>query len=176
LPLNGFRIRHLADNDLNFNYAQSVQEQPRGCYEIELVIQKIVRPNYSDRLELSPVQMTAHLKIIQTLRDQIFASIDAPDKKSTFDAQLPWIPSYAEIKTAVSASREVPDEVLKEALAPLLKNINVNSEWYLSAYSDVKIAFDNGDVASAREHFLECGYFEGRMADDAFGRWVDSSE
>jgi SAM-dependent methyltransferase len=175
LPLNGFRIRHLADNDLNFNYSQSVQERPRGCYEIEFVIQKITRPGYSERLEFSPAQMASHRKIIQTLCNQILASIDAPEKKSALDAQLPWIPSYAEIVATVSASRDIPDEVLKEALSLLLEKVMVNSEWYLSAYPDVRAALDNGDIASASEHFQQWGYFEGRMADDTFGRWVDGT-
>jgi SAM-dependent methyltransferase len=54
LPVNGFRVRHLADNDYAYDYEHPIDQHPRGCYEIELVVQKIARPSYSDRLEFSP--------------------------------------------------------------------------------------------------------------------------
>src|SRR5207244_794639 len=44
LPPNGFRIRHLAENDFGFDYATPIGEHARGCYEIELVVEKIHRP------------------------------------------------------------------------------------------------------------------------------------
>lgn len=50
LPINGFRIRHLADNDLNFDYSLPANQHSTGCYEIELVLEKIARPEYSDQL------------------------------------------------------------------------------------------------------------------------------
>ena len=53
LPINGFRVRHLADNDQAYEYEHPIERHPRGCYEIELVLQKIARPSYSDRLELA---------------------------------------------------------------------------------------------------------------------------
>ena len=55
LPINGFRVRHLADNDYAYDYEHPIDKHPRGCYEIELVVQKIARPAYSDRLEFSRV-------------------------------------------------------------------------------------------------------------------------
>lgn len=42
LPVNSFRVRHLQDNDQNHDYQQSNFEHSKGCYEIELVIEKIV--------------------------------------------------------------------------------------------------------------------------------------
>src|SRR5207237_414870 len=56
LPVNGFRIRHLADNDLGFDYSTPIGQHARGCYEIELVIEKIERPSHSDLFELPPQQ------------------------------------------------------------------------------------------------------------------------
>src|SRR5262245_13563378 len=53
LPPNGFRIRHLAENDVGFDYSTPIGENARGCYEIELVIEKIRRPAHSDQFELS---------------------------------------------------------------------------------------------------------------------------
>jgi SAM-dependent methyltransferase len=54
LPTNGFRVRHLADNDYQYDYELPLDRHPQGCYEIELVVQKIARPWYSDGLERRP--------------------------------------------------------------------------------------------------------------------------
>lgn len=40
LPPNSFRVRHLQDNDKGHDYSQLADEHSKGCYEIELVIQK----------------------------------------------------------------------------------------------------------------------------------------
>jgi SAM-dependent methyltransferase len=44
---NSFRVRHLADNDLWFNYSLGPEAHSVGCYEIELVLQKISVPVWS---------------------------------------------------------------------------------------------------------------------------------
>lgn len=44
LPLGEWRLRHMCDNDLNFDYSLSDIEHSQGCYEIECVIEKI--PDY----------------------------------------------------------------------------------------------------------------------------------
>ena len=46
LPPNCYRIRHLADNDRDFNYEDGPDKLPSGCYEIELCIQKIAHPGW----------------------------------------------------------------------------------------------------------------------------------
>ena len=45
----------------------------------------------------------------------------------------------------------------------LLQDIDVDEAWYLTQYPDVAEAIQQGIVASAREHFLADGYFEGRL-------------
>ena len=45
----------------------------------------------------------------------------------------------------------------------LLSGIEVNETWYLSQYPDVAEAIRKGVITSAKEHFLNDGYFEGRM-------------
>ncbi len=49
LPHNSFRLRHLADNDAGYDYAIGPEAHAIGCYEIELVIEKIQPPAW--RLE-----------------------------------------------------------------------------------------------------------------------------
>jgi SAM-dependent methyltransferase len=43
---NSYRVRHLAENDANYRYDFAPDRHPDGCYEIELVIQKIVPPDW----------------------------------------------------------------------------------------------------------------------------------
>ena len=47
LEPNVYRIRHLADNDFGYHYEASPNRHPAGCYEIELVAQKINGPSWS---------------------------------------------------------------------------------------------------------------------------------
>ena len=46
LDMNSFRLRHLKDNDIGFDYALGPEHHSDGCYEIELVIEKIRRPDW----------------------------------------------------------------------------------------------------------------------------------
>jgi SAM-dependent methyltransferase len=41
---NTYRVRHCCDNDAGYDYSRGPDEHAHGCYEIELVIQKIVPP------------------------------------------------------------------------------------------------------------------------------------
>jgi len=47
LQPNTYRVRHLADNDLGYDYNLSADQHPYGCYEIEIVIEKIKPPPWS---------------------------------------------------------------------------------------------------------------------------------
>jgi hypothetical protein len=38
----------------------------------------------------------------------------------------------------------------------------VDEEWYLKEYEDIAQAVRNGTIESARQHFVDDGYFEGR--------------
>lgn len=46
LPPNTYRIRHLQDNDIGYDYSIPPEIHANGCYEIELVIQKIKEPTW----------------------------------------------------------------------------------------------------------------------------------
>ncbi len=45
----------------------------------------------------------------------------------------------------------------------LISGIVVNEEWYLEEYPDIGRAVKDGLVKSARQHFIDDGYFEGRL-------------
>ncbi|MBB5730439.1 hypothetical protein FHS99_002942 [Sphingomonas prati] len=46
LDENSYRIRHLVENDAGFNYRPTPRETGSGCYEIELVVERIVQPHW----------------------------------------------------------------------------------------------------------------------------------
>jgi hypothetical protein len=45
----------------------------------------------------------------------------------------------------------------------LLSAVQVDEAWYLKQYGDVAKAIEQGTAASAKQHFVESGYFEGRL-------------
>jgi hypothetical protein len=47
LKPNSYRVRHLADNDVGYRYDIPVDRHPDGCYEIELVAEKIQPPAWN---------------------------------------------------------------------------------------------------------------------------------
>ena len=44
----------------------------------------------------------------------------------------------------------------------MISGIQVNEEWYLTEYPDIAQAIREGKVGSARQHFIDDGFFEGR--------------
>ena len=49
-----------------------------------------------------------------------------------------------------------------EIIKLLLRGTTVDEKWYLEEYPDVADAIRDGAFRSARHHFIENGYFEGR--------------
>ena len=45
----------------------------------------------------------------------------------------------------------------------LLRGIEVDEAWYLKQYPDVAEAIRGGAIISAKDHFMNDGYFEGRI-------------
>lgn len=48
LPPNSFRVRHLCDNDQGYDYGIGPLDPATGCFEIELVLEKIVQPHWDN--------------------------------------------------------------------------------------------------------------------------------
>lgn len=55
------------------------------------------------------------------------------------------------------------DELL-EIIKKLLQAVEVDEQWYRDTYSDVDEAIKAGAYRSAKQHFVENGYFEGLYA------------
>jgi hypothetical protein len=57
----------------------------------------------------------------------------------------------------------VEENRLRDLLRALLRDVEVDEKWYMDANSDVRAAFRQGKVSSARDHYIESGYFEDRF-------------
>jgi hypothetical protein len=53
-------------------------------------------------------------------------------------------------------------EDLQQVVRLLLRAVHVDEDWYLRQHPDVKEAVAKGVFRSAKHHFIESGYFEGR--------------
>jgi hypothetical protein len=53
-------------------------------------------------------------------------------------------------------------EDYQKMIRTLLAGIDVDEEWYLRTYADVAEGIGKGVIISARQHFVDHGYFEGR--------------
>jgi len=69
--------------------------------------------------------------------------------------------TFAASKGELSIS--APYAQFTQLIRTLLQGIDVDEQWYLEQYPDVAEAIRTGIVASAKEHFLNDGYFEGRI-------------
>jgi hypothetical protein len=81
-----------------------------------------------------------------------------------------FILSYANLLKQAGLSPEKLRGVVKiEAdkiialLKHLLRGIHVDEAWYRKKYEDVDLAIKSGSYESAKHHFVEDGYFEGRQ-------------
>jgi hypothetical protein len=61
-----------------------------------------------------------------------------------------------------SGTTTVHARLLLDILKSFLQVVAVDEARYCQAYPDVAAAIAAGNIASARTHFIECGYFEGR--------------
>ncbi len=61
LAPNHYRVRHLADNDAEYSYELGPDRHAQGCFEIELVIQRIAPPPWT----LEPGEPSWDLDVIQ---------------------------------------------------------------------------------------------------------------
>ncbi len=48
-------------------------------------------------------------------------------------------------------------------LRTMIQGIEVDEAWYVRTYDDIGNAVKDGAVRSARQHFVDDGYFEGRL-------------
>jgi FkbM family methyltransferase len=79
LEPNSYRVRHLIDNDIGFDYSILQPRSAVGCYEIELVLEKIQTPCWSirrDRYSAADFQSQVLLAVRPFLFETDFAITD----------------------------------------------------------------------------------------------------
>lgn len=83
---------------------------------------------------------------------------------------MKYIPPFDMIRRSVEISTvkgelrvNVSYEDFINLLKTMLAGIDVNEEWYLQTYDDIARAVREGLIKSAKQHFVDDGYFEGRM-------------
>ncbi len=82
--------------------------------------------------------------------------------------QHAYLISYARLRELLGFASDdeqavlLSAEALQNAVRMLLRGIHVDGDWYERQYPDVKDAIANGIFRSAKHHFIESGYFEGR--------------
>jgi hypothetical protein len=54
-------------------------------------------------------------------------------------------------------------EEFVKILRSMIAGIEIDEQWYLRTYEDIADATRAGSVRSARQHFIDDGYFEGRL-------------
>jgi SAM-dependent methyltransferase len=164
LPPNGFRIRHLAENDVGFDYSTPIGEHARGCYEIELVIEKIRRPAYSDQFELPDDKRAQLEQKHRAVAEALAAAMSSKKNERALRglAAQPYFPTYEIVRSRLAAQGDIDETGLKETLRRILPLAAFDEALYLRLYPDVKHAIETGALTSARDHFVAHGYFEGR--------------
>lgn len=168
LPVGEFRFRVMRDNDADFDYPLPPTEYPRGCYEIETVIQRIARPAYADLLRLSPAAnaaVAAYKTMIETIlrHDSLGVALDQGALEQ-FGRACP-IPPYAIVRAMF---HDTPHTRLRELLWPLVDPAVIDTEWYVNHHVDVAAGVRAGKF-SAAQHYRHSGYFECKLPSLAVG-------
>ena len=83
---------------------------------------------------------------------------------------MKYLPPFELIRRSIEISTirgELRVNVAYEDFVKILKKmivgIEVDEDWYLRTYEDIAKAIGDGIVKSAQQHFVDDGYFEGRL-------------
>jgi hypothetical protein len=81
-----------------------------------------------------------------------------------------YIPPFELIRSSVEISTvrgelrvNMAYEDFVKVLRTMIAGIEVNDAWYLRTYEDIAAAIRDGIVKSSKQHFVDDGYFEGRL-------------
>ncbi len=83
---------------------------------------------------------------------------------------MKYVPPFDLIRRSVEISTvkgelrvNVSYEDFINILKMMIAGVEVDEEWYLRTYEDIAQAVKEGTIKSARQHFVDDGYFEGRL-------------
>ena len=168
LPLAAWRLRSLRDIDEGFRYDLPPEAHPKGCYEIELVVERIAEPAYAARLMPTP-QAEAVVGFFARMLGEAAMARAAGQTAEVSDiqailAKLP-LPSYRQLEGRLPAGVTKTDTM--PILRPLVQQAPFDEADYLARYADIRKSVEDGRLASGHAHYVGSGYFEGRLATPA---------
>ena len=83
---------------------------------------------------------------------------------------MKYLPPFDLIRRSIEISTvrgelrvNVSYEDFVKILKKMIVGIEVDEDWYLRTYEDIAKAIRDGIVKSAQQHFVDDGYFEGRL-------------
>lgn len=83
---------------------------------------------------------------------------------------MDYFPPFEVIRRAMDVTTvrgelrvNVSYENFVKLLKTIIKGLEVDPEWYETMYEDIGDAIRTGAIRSARDHFINDGYFEGRL-------------
>ncbi len=165
LPLAAWRLRMLRDIDEGFRYELPPEAHPKGCYEIEAVVEKITPPAYAQRLAPTPQAQKLTAYFAGLLADASAAraagNTHAVGEAQAIMAALP-LPSYRQLEPLL------PPGLTRVQTIPILRPVVAQAAFdeadYLDRYPDIRRGVAEGRLASGQAHYVGSGYFEGRFA------------
>jgi len=171
LPVGGYRIRSLKDIDEGFDYTTPPNRHAKGCYEIELVLQKIKIPDYAEALRPSPIAGDFLAFYAALVREAMRSHQRGRTSQVTHIQgilSLVPLPPFQVLQKelrGMAAPYDASGKLLRQLrpiLEPVLARKPFDENWYLAAYPDVAKAVLADPSASSHAHFIRHGYFEGR--------------
>jgi hypothetical protein len=81
-----------------------------------------------------------------------------------------YLPPFELIRRSIEISTvrgelrvNVSYEDFVKILRTVIRGVEVNEAWYARSYEDIGNAVEAGVIGSAKQHFVDDGYFEGRL-------------
>ena len=169
LPIGAWRLRSLCDNDEGFGYRVPPEMHAQGCYEIELVVQRIQPPAYASRLVASRQAQ----EIVRCFANLAAAAVEARAAGRSQDvaeiqvllAAMP-LPAIRQLQAVLPASVMA---ALPPVLRPVVERAAFDETDYLARYGDIRRGVEEGRLLSGHAHYTQNGYFEGRFANPVPG-------
>jgi SAM-dependent methyltransferase len=169
LPVAGFRVRSLREIDDGFDYGVAPERHAVGSYEIELVIEKIATPDYTNKLRPNPIASDIIQFYTAFLARRINPLSREPESKENyiFLRGLPIPPFSLLLNKMIDRFPEIDKNTLSShlqgALKPILVNTLFDRLWYISKYPDIEKTVKQEPSFSPHSHYVNHGYYEGRL-------------
>lgn len=163
LPLDGYRVRSLSDIDEGFDYSTPPEQHAVGSYEIELVLEKIPRPHYGEKLRWGELERLSAERYALILNEMSRASrdgrlVDCDALRRMICNEIP--PNYYLVSKHIDKDTDI--EFYRFTIRDIMSKLRFDARAYLDRYKDISRVFGD-NLELARDHFIRQGYFENRV-------------